>query len=246
MKLNRRISGQIERPADKRRYVRRLFAGVAGRYDLTNDLMSLGLHRRWKRRLLARADLRPDHCVLDLAAGTGDLARGALDRAAREAFEIRVVAADLTPEMMRVGRGRPGPGLAGWIGADALRLPFPDGAFDRVVIGYGLRNFAGLDSALAESFRCLRPGGRLISLDFGHPRSSALRRIYLGYLDASTRIAGWALHRDPESYVYIPESLRRFPDQREMVRRMEAVGFVECGYEDLMMGAMAINYGNRR
>ncbi|MYL06197.1 MAG: hypothetical protein F4012_05115, partial [Gemmatimonadales bacterium] len=105
MKLNRRISGQIERPADKRRYVRRLFAGVASRYDLTNDLMSVGLHRRWKRRLLERAELHPGHRVLDLAAGTGDLARGALDRAAREAFEIEVVAADLTPEMMRVGRG---------------------------------------------------------------------------------------------------------------------------------------------
>ena len=245
MKLNRRISGQIERPADKRRYVRRLFAGVAARYDLTNDVMSLGLHRLWKRRLLALADLRPDDRVLDLAAGTGDLARGALSHAAREQFEIRVFAADLTPEMMRVGRGRPGPDLAGWIGADALRLPFPDAAFDRVIIGYGLRNFPDLDAALAECFRCLHPGGRLISLDFGHPRSAALRRAYLGYLDASTRAVGWAIHRDPESYVYIPESLRRFPDQREMVRRMEAAGFVACGHQELMMGAMAINYGDR-
>lgn len=246
MKLNRRISGQIERPADKRRYVRRLFAGVADRYDLTNDVMSLGLHRRWKRRLLARADLRPGHRVLDLAAGTGDLARGALGLAVREAFEIQVFAADLTPEMMRAGRGRPGPDLAGWIGGDALRLPFPDGAFDRVVIGYGLRNFADLDAGMAESFRCLRPGGRLVSLDFGHPRFAALRRVYLGYLDASTRAVGWALHRDPESYVYIPESLRRFPDQQEIARRMETAGFVGCGYEDLMMGTMAINYGDRR
>lgn len=246
MKLNRRIAGQIERPADKRRYVRRLFASVADRYDLTNDVMSLGLHRRWKRRLLALADLRPHHRVLDLAAGTGDLARGALQRIAGGPNEIRVFAADLTPEMMRTGRARPGPDLAGWIGADALRLPFPDGAFDRVIIGYGLRNFADLDAGLAESFRCLHPGGRLISLDFGHPRFEALRRAYLGYLDASTRLVGWALHRDPESYVYIPESLRRFPDQREMVRRMEAVGFAECGYEDLMLGAMAINYGDRR
>lgn len=246
MKLNRRISGHIERPADKRRYVRGLFAGVADRYDLTNDVMSLGLHRRWKRRLLALADLRPHHRVLDLAAGTGDLARGALQRIAGGPYEIRVFAADLTPEMMRAGRARSGPDLAGWIGADALQLPFPDGAFDRVIIGYGLRNFADLDTALAESFRCLHPGGRLISLDFGHPRFEALRRAYLGYLDASTRLVGWALHRDPESYVYIPESLRRFPDQREMVRRMEAVGFAECGYKDLMLGAMAINYGDRR
>ena len=246
MKLNRRISGRIERPADKRRYVRRLFAGVAGRYDLTNDVMSLGLHRRWKRRLLELTDLRPGHRVLDLAAGTGDLARGALDLAARKEFKIRVVAADLTPEMMRAGRTRGSGALQGWIGADALRLPFPDGAFDRVLVGYGLRNFADLDAGLAESFRCLRPGGRLISLDFGHPRSAALRRAYFAYLNVSTRVVGWAIHRDPESYVYIPESLRRFPGQSEMVRRMEAAGFERCRYEELMLGTMAINYGDRR
>jgi demethylmenaquinone methyltransferase/2-methoxy-6-polyprenyl-1,4-benzoquinol methylase len=246
LKLNRRISGRIERPADKRRYVRRLFAGVAGRYDLTNDVMSLGLHRRWKRRLLELTDLRPGHRVLDLAAGTGDLARGALDLAARKGFEIRVLAADLTPEMMRTGRTRGSGALQGWIGADALRLPFPDGAFDRVLVGYGLRNFADLDAGLAESFRCLRPGGRLISLDFGHPRSAALRRAYFAYLNVSTRVVGWAIHRDPESYVYIPESLRRFPGQSEMVWRMEAAGFERCRYEELMLGTMAINYGDRR
>lgn len=245
MKLNRRISGRIERPADKRRYVRRLFAGVAERYDLTNDVMSLGLHRRWKRRLLDHANLRPGQRVLDLAAGTGDLGRGALDLAAERGFRIEVIAADLTPEMMRTGRARRGAGIAGWTGADALRLPFPDRTFDRVLIGYGLRNFADLDAGLAESFRCLRRGGRLVSLDFGHPAPAGLRRAYFAYLNASTRLIGWALHRDPESYVYIPESLRRFPDQRRMVRRMEAAGFEGCGFEDVMMGAMAINYGDR-
>ena len=261
MKLNRRIAGRIERPADKRRYVRRLFAGVAERYDLTNDIMSLGLHRRWKRRLLERADLLPGHRVLDLAAGTGDLAHGALDIAARLGAEIQVFAADLTPEMMRVGRARAakaaagtadsgattaGAGVRGWVGADALRLPFPDGTFDRVLVGYGLRNFADLDAGLAEIFRCLRPGGRLVSLDFGHPRPAALRRAYLAYLDASTRAVGWAVHRDAESYVYIPESLRRFPDPRGIAERMEAAGFKGCGYDEVMWGTMAINYGDRR
>ena len=245
MKLNRRISGRIDRPADKRRFVRRLFAGVAERYDLTNDVMSLGLHRRWKRRLLERADLRPGHRVLDLAAGTGDLARGALDLAGRGGAEIRVFAADLTPEMMRVGLARGGTALNGWVGADALRLPFPDGVFDRVLVGYGLRNFADLDACLAESFRCLRRGGRLVSLDFGHPRAAGLRRAYFAYLNASTRIVGWAIHRDPESYVYIPESLRRFPDQREVARRMEAAGFERCGFDEVIGGTMAINYGDR-
>ena len=256
MKLNRRISGRIDRPADKRQYVRRLFAGVAERYDLTNDVMSLGLHRRWKRRLLELADLRPGHRVLDLAAGTGDLAYGALDLADREEVEIRVFAADLTPEMMRVGmaRGDAARGTAartatpvsGWVGADALRLPFPDGVFDRVLIGYGLRNFADLDAGLAECFRCLRGGGRLVSLDFGHPGSAALRGAYFTYLNASTRVIGWAIHRDPESYVYIPESLRRFPGPREMAARMEAAGFEGCGCDELMGGTMAINYGDRR
>lgn len=251
MKLNRRIAGRIERPADKRRYVRRLFAGVAERYDLTNDIMSLGLHRRWKRRLIERADPRSGHRVLDLAAGTGDLAGGALDLAARRGIEIQVFAADLTPEMMRVGRRRAakadaGAGVRGWVGADALRLPFPDGTFDRVLVGYGLRNFADLDAGLAESFRCLRPGGRLLSLDFGHPRPAALRRAYLAYLDASTRAVGWAVHRDAESYVYIPESLRRFPDPRGIAERMEAAGFEGCGYDEVMWGTMAINYGDRR
>ena len=255
MKLNRRISGRIERPADKRRYVRRLFAGVADRYDLTNDVMSLGLHRRWKRHLLERARLRPGLRVLDLAAGTGDLARGALDLAARRGGDMQVFAADLTPEMMRVGRAReaaarPGSGgggaaVGGWIAADALRLPFPDAAFDRVLVGYGLRNFADLDASLAECFRCLRPGGRLISLDFGHPRGAALRRAYFVYLNASTRVVGWAIHRDPEAYVYIPESLRRFPAQGEIARRMEAAGFEGCGYDELMGGTMAVNYGDR-
>ncbi|MDX1577692.1 MAG: class I SAM-dependent methyltransferase, partial [Gemmatimonadota bacterium] len=118
-------------------------------------------------------------------------------------------------------------------------------SFDRVLIGYGLRNFADLDGSLVEILRCLAPGGKTVSLDFGHPDSKLLRRGYFGYLNASTRLVGWALHRDPESYVYIPESLKRFPSQREMVQRMERAGFVACGFEDLLFGTMAINYGER-
>ena len=242
MTLNRRIAGQIDRPADKRCYVRRLFAGIAARYDLTNDVMSLGLHRRWKRRLIELGELGPEHRVLDLAAGTGDLARGALGVGERGP---QVFAADLTPEMMRAGRAKPGPALNGWVCADALRLPFPDRTFDRVLVGYGLRNFPDLEAGLAESFRCLRKGGRLISLDFGHPSSPVLRRAWFAHLNVSTRIVGWALHRDPESYVYIPESLRQFPDPRNLARKMESAGFERCGHENLMLGTMAINYGRR-
>ncbi|MCG8467696.1 MAG: ubiquinone/menaquinone biosynthesis methyltransferase [Gemmatimonadetes bacterium] len=244
MSLNRRISDRIEDPAEKRRYVRALFAGVAGKYDLTNDVMSFGLHRRWKTRVLELARIEAGHRVLDLAAGTGDLALAAGEIGDGSA-SVDVVATDLTPEMLRVGAGRAGDARLAWVAGDAASLPYPDESFDRVVIGYGLRNFANLDDCLAEILRSLRPGGRLVTLDFGHPRSELIRRGYFGYLDASTRLVGWALHRDAESYVYIPESLRRFPGQRDVVRRMEAVGYEGCGYEDLLLGTMAINFGRR-
>jgi len=272
--LNRRISAQIDDPQEKRRYVRALFAGVAEKYDLTNDVMSFGLHRRWKRRVLELADLEPGQRVLDLAAGTGDLARGvlgsrngkgaagavgaargtgaagvaadAVDAAVRAADStIDVIAIDLTPEMLRVGALRQGPAPLGWVAGDAAVLPFPDGSFDRVLVGYGLRNFANLEGCLTEVYRCLRPGGRLVALDFGHPRSSFVRRGYFGYLNASTRLVGWALHRDAESYVYIPESLRRYPGQQEVARAMERIGYDSCGVEDLLFGTMAINFGDR-
>lgn len=240
--LNRDIARRIERPEDKRAYVRDLFAGVAHRYDLTNDVLSLGLHRRWKRRLLELADIRAGQTVLDLAAGTGDLARGAIEAAGGD---LAVVAADLTPEMMRVGTRRKGPALDGWIAADAGSLPFADGRFDRVLIGYGLRNFARLERCLAEVLRCLKPGGRLVALDFGHPPHPGFGRAYRGYLEVATRAVGWALHRDAESYVYILESLRRFPGQRGVQRLMEEVGYARAGFEDLWFGTMGINYGER-
>lgn len=257
MTLKRRIRSRIDDPDDKRRYVRDLFDGIARRYDLTNDVMSFGLHRRWKRRVLRIAELRPGQAVLDLATGTGDLAFGAVRELGGRG---RVVGADLTPGMMRVGRSRASarargraesgrPGSAGdpvvWVAADARTPPFPDGTFDRVLIGYGLRNFADLDGCLAEILRCLRPGGRLVALDFGHPRSGLLRRLYLGYLDVSTRLVGWALHGNPESYVYIPESLRRFPGQRGVARAMERIGFARCGVVDILFGAMAIVFGEK-
>lgn len=254
MSLRRRIRSRIGDPEDKRRYVRDLFDGIARRYDLTNDVMSFGLHRYWKRRVLRVAAVRPGHTVLDLATGTGDLAFGAA-----RALEGRgrVVGADLTTGMMRIGQERaaqaaeraapatPDELAVRWVAADARTLPFPDRAFDRVLIGYGLRNFADLESCLSEILRCLRPGGRLVALDFGHPRRKLLRRLYLGYLDASTRVVGWALHRNPEAYVYIPESLRRFPGQRAVARTMERIGFARCGVVDLLGGAMAINFGAR-
>lgn len=242
MSLNEKIGTRIDDPADKRAYVRGLFAGIAGKYDLTNDVMSFGLHRLWKAKTLRLAGVGPGQLILDLAGGTGDLARQALGVAGGEAD---VVVADLTPEMLRVGIERAGPRPLGWVGGDAASLPFPDATFDRVLIGYGLRNFSNLPGCLREILRCLKPGGRLASLDFGRPASPFVRRGYLAYLEGSTRLVGWAMHRDPESYVYIPESLRRFPGQRGVVRVMEEAGYVNCRSVDLLLGTMGINLGDR-
>ena len=202
-----RIQGQIDAPASKRQYVRSLFGRIAGRYDLTNDVMSLGRHRAWKRLALGLADIRADHVVLDLAAGTGDFAI----RAAKKAGASTVIAADLTWEMMAAGRTRAESSGVRWVQCDATYLPFPDGSVDRVLVGYGLRNFPDLSWCIGEVRRCLAPGGRLVSLDFGRAEPDWLDRWYLKYLDFSTAAAGWVLHRDVESYRYIPESLRQYP-----------------------------------
>ncbi len=237
--LGSQIQDQIADPADKRRYVRNLFGGIAGRYDVTNDLMSVGLHRRWKALALQIADVRAEHIVLDLAAGTGDFAL----RAAKQGMAERVVAADLTVEMMRAGKRREGAESVDWVACDALALPFADRSVDRVLVGYGLRNFAGLARGLSEIRRVLKPGGKLVALDFGRAEPEWLDRLYLRYLELSTSAAGWVLHRNIESYRYIPESLRVYPAQRGVTDLMQRLGFQHCGHVDLVYGAMAINFG---
>lgn len=241
MGLKERIRRHLEGEEEKRRYVRGLFGRIAGRYDLTNDVMSLGLHRRWKERLVSLAGLEPGHRVLDLAAGTGDLAL----RASKRLPGTKLVAADLTREMMEVGRQRPGGDRLRWIAADALALPFASASFDRVLVGYGLRNFPDLERSLREVHRCLAPGGELLSLDFGKPPNRWLRGAYLRYLEVSTWAAGWILHRDPEAYVYIPESLRAHPTQAELCEMMTRVGFSPCSWHDVMLGTMAIHVARR-
>ena len=240
MSIRDRIREHLGGPEEKRAYVRSLFGGIASRYDLTNDVMSFGLHRRWKRHALDLADLPEDGRVLDLAAGTGDLAAAA----ARET-DGAVVALDLTREMLETGIDRHGTDTISWVQGDALDLPFPNRSFDRVLVGYGLRNLADLEAGLGEILRCLRPGGRLVSLDFARPRSELLRALYFRYLEASTAAVGWLLHRDPEAYLYIPESLRRFPDQDALVEMLEEAGFSRFGYVDLLFGTMAVHFAER-
>lgn len=251
--LKDRIRARIVTPDSKRDYVQDLFGRIAGRYDLTNDMLSAGLHRRWKRLVVELADIRPDHVVLDLAAGTGDLALriarhraddGAERGGAAERDGSLLIAGDLTIEMMRHGTSRAGAADVRWLACDVMSLPLADASVDRVVIGYGLRNFPDLACSIGEIRRVMRPGGRLVSLDFGRAEPEWLDRAYVRYLEVSTAVAGWLLHRDVESYRYIPESLRTYPAQRGVTELMQRHGFERCGSVDLLFGTMAVNFGD--
>lgn len=241
--LKDRIRAGIVTPDAKRDYVQSLFGRIASRYDLTNDVMSAGLHRRWKRLVIGLADIRAEHVVLDLAAGTGDLALR-IARQRRGGASGLLLAGDLTIEMMRRGTTRGGGDRVSWLGCDAMALPLADASVDRVVIGYGLRNFPDLDGSIREIRRVMRPAGRLVSLDFGRAEPGWLDRAYVSYLEVSTSAAGWLLHRDVESYRYIPESLRTYPAQRGVTALMQREGFVRCGSVDLLFGTMAVNFGD--
>ena len=237
--------------------VRRLFAGIAGRYDFLNDVLSLGLHRRWKRRLVALADHAAggaDHPegardfprVLDLCCGTGDLARR---------LSGRVIGVDFTIEMLQIAQkrcrlepvhGNTAPRVGArrqFIGGDALQLPFADASFDVVSIGYGLRNVKDLAASLREICRVLRPGGWLLSLDFGKPANTLWRCLYFAHLRCWVPLLGWLLTGHRAAYAYILPSLKNYPGQRGVQAAMEQAGFVECGFEEFCGGAMAINYG---
>jgi len=222
--------------------VRDLFSRIAGRYDLVNDVMSLGLHRRWKRdtvRLGAGAGKAPLRW-LDLCCGTGDMAF-----LAEKAAGARVVGADFTLPMLAVARGRrpAEASRAAFVEADALSLPFRDGSFDVVTVGYGLRNLADLPRGLAEMRRVLAPGGRAVALDFGKPSNPIASALYWGYLKIVMPAMGLLFQGDADTYAYIPASLARYPAQRGVEQLMREAGFVNVGYEDRLLGTMGINVG---
>ena len=223
-----------------------VFESVAGRYDLMNDLMSFGLHRVWKRFTVHVARVRPGARVLDLAGGTGDL--GAL-LAPRVGSGGNVVLADLNRAMLGRGRERlVDRGIAGnvhYVRCDAERLPFPDRGFDRVLIGFGLRNVTRKAQALAETYRVLRPAGMLLVLEFSHLTVPALRRVYDACSFAVLPGLGRAVAGDAASYRYLAESIRRHPDQEALLAAMRAAGFERCGYHNLAGGIVAVHRGYR-
>lgn len=227
-------------PEAKRRHVRRLFGTIADRYDFITRFLSVGRDRAWKARLVALSGIRASDRALDLACGTGDIAF------ALAAGGARVIGLDLTQRMLELAMVRRArDGRAAFVTGDMTALPFPDGSFEIVTTGYGIRNVPRIEPVLAEIHRVLRPGGVVLSLDFDRPRSAPLRAIYLGYLTVVGSCLGWALHRDPDTYRYIPESIRRYPGATGVAAMLAAAGFAESRALRLFGGLMAINIARR-
>ncbi len=226
----------LSTPENKARYVRGLFSTIAGRYDLITVLLSYGQDRRWKRKLTALADVRPGMSALDLACGTGDIA------AALSGAGARTTGLDITLPMLEIAAARtPGPRGPRWVTGDMMALPFADGRFDVVTTGYGIRNVPGIPGAIAEIRRVLKPGGMFLSLDFNRPPNAVVRTVYLTYLTIVGSALGFVLHRDPDTYRYIPESIRRYPGARVVSGIIRDQGFSSCEYIPVFGGLMAIH-----
>ncbi len=221
-----------------------VFRSVADRYDLMNDLMSLGIHRLWKRFAIARSGVRHGHHVLDVAGGTGDLAAKFSTMVGDTG---RVVLADISEAMLAQGRGRlvdrGAVGNVEYVQADVENLPFPDDRFDCVTIGFGLRNVTHIQTALQAMFRVLRPGGRLLVLEFSHPTLPGLSLAYDLYSFNVLPLLGKLVVDDEESYRYLAESIRKHPDQKTLKGMMEQAGFERVYYFNLSGGIVALHKG---
>lgn len=226
-------------PQTKRRHVRDLFATIADRYDLITVLLSFGLDQRWKRRVTRLATAQRGLKALDLACGTGDIAFSLSSTGAS------VVGLDITHRMLQLARGKRR-SMVSFAQGDMMALPFRDGEFDVVTAGYGLRNVPDLIPAIDEIRRVLKPGGRFISLDFNRPSNPLIRSVYLAYLAGVGSALGWTLHRDPDTYRYIPESIKRYPGAPMVARIMCERGFSEARWEPVLGGLMAIHVAVRQ
>ncbi len=251
------LHAAFDTPETKRRHVRRLFATIADRYDLITGVLSYGQDARWKARLASMADVVAGERALDLACGTGDIAFGVAARGAR------TTGLDLTFRMVEIASAkqasvpgsrlppsprlrRAGPVPVTFLVGDMGALPFPAEAFSLVTTGYGLRNVPDLVVAIDEIARVLKPGGRLLSLDFNRPESAMLRAVYLAYLVGVGSALGWILHRDPDTYRYIPESIRRYPGAEGVARLLASHGFTDVRIVPLLGGLMTLHVARRR
>ena len=233
---------------EKVRLVRGVFERVADRYDLMNDLMSAGAHRVWKDIMVARLNPQPGEVIVDCAGGTGDVAR----RIARRARAVRkrrggpdatVLVLDYNAEMIRAGREKGSEPELAWGVGDAMALPLPDASCDAFTIAFGIRNVADVARALREARRVLKPGGRFLCLEFSRPVTAPLRKLYDAYSFKVIPAIGQVVAKDRDSYQYLVESIRRFPDQKAFARMMEAAGFARVGYTNLTGGVVALHQG---
>ncbi|MBL9135443.1 MAG: bifunctional demethylmenaquinone methyltransferase/2-methoxy-6-polyprenyl-1,4-benzoquinol methylase UbiE [Verrucomicrobiales bacterium] len=229
---------------DRASGVKDLFATIAPRYDLINDLQSFGLHRWWKRRMLNVAGVQAGERALDVCCGTGDIALGLARRG------VRVIGLDFSDAMLAVARrrGLRREGVAAnpeFIQGDALALPFGPGQFDLLTIAYGLRNLKDIDAGLAELARVAKPGGRLLILDFGKPRQALWRAMYLTHLKTVVPWLGRIFCGDRDTHAYILDSLERYPGAEEIQARMERAGWEQVVFWRLLGGVMTIHRGVR-
>ncbi len=221
---------------EKSHYVQDVFTRIASRYDLMNRLMTGGQDVGWRREVIRRAGLQPQARILDLGTGTGDLARVAL----AQQPTARVTAADFTFEMMRIGR-KPGD-VFGWANADALALPFPAEYYHAVVSGFLMRNVIDRQAALAEQFRVLKPGGRIVILDTTRPRRNLLSPFIWLHMHVIIPWMGSLLSGQRDAYTYLPDSTEAFLTAEELASRMAAAGFSQVGFKRLMFGTIAIHW----
>jgi demethylmenaquinone methyltransferase/2-methoxy-6-polyprenyl-1,4-benzoquinol methylase len=217
-----------------------MFSAIAPRYDLMNRLMTGGMDLHWRAEVIRRARLSTGETLLDLGAGTGDLAREAL----KQASGARVLAADFTLSMMQVGKerfGRP----ERWCAADALNLPYPDAVFDAVVSGFLLRNVVDLPRALAEQYRVLKPGGRMVTLDTTRPAQNLLSPLIRFHMRRVIPWLGALLARDRSAYTYLPETSENFLPAEDLLERIIESGFALAGFRRLNLGTVAIHWGEK-
>ena len=221
--------------------VEALFARIAPRYDLLNDVLSLGLHRYWKRRLVNLARPRPGERALDVCCGTGDLAFALARRG------VRTTGLDFSTRMLAVAEQRRtrGPDAPHFTQGDAQQLPFENASFDIVTVGYGLRNLADWQVGLGEMHRVAGPGGRILVLDFGKPDNALWRALYFGYLRLFVPLLGRIFCGSASAYAYILESLQHYPAQHGVEQRMLELGLRNLKIVNLLGGVMTINYGEK-
>jgi demethylmenaquinone methyltransferase/2-methoxy-6-polyprenyl-1,4-benzoquinol methylase len=233
---------------EKVKMVRGVFDSVASNYDVMNDLMSVGVHRIWKDIAAAKLNPRPGETILDVAGGTGDMARrySKMARAAQErrgGADASVIVLDYNAEMILAGVHKGGEPEMQWSVGDAMNLPLADASVDAYSISFGIRNVAHIDKALAEARRVLKPGGRFLCLEFSRPTAGPVRKLYDAWsFHAIPRIGGWVA-KDRDSYQYLVESIRRFPDQTAFKTLIEEAGFKRVSVTNLSGGIAAIHHG---